>query len=64
MKKDLLFVGIAAIAILFASCKKEYTCVCTVEVFGVSSTAEAKAEFTSKKKAEDWCEVSSYCKLK
>jgi len=64
MKKGLLFIlGVAFIASMgFTSCKKDYTCTCTVEFFGVSSSASTVIHDT-KKNAKDACEVSSYCKI-
>ncbi len=68
MKK--VYVMLAVCAMALASCKKDYTCVCTipgvpgVDVDGdgvldtpaiAESTVEATGKFT-KKDAEEWCE--------
>jgi len=51
--KKVFFISAIALASL-TSCKKDYTCVCSTNVFGtaVSVTTEAKS---SKKGAEEWC---------
>lgn len=56
MKK--LVLAIAAIGfITMTSCKKEYTCACTVTVAGTSTTTEAKSGTKlSKADAKTWCE--------
>lgn len=64
---------VAACAIALCSCKKSYTCECTIPavvVDGVTispeSTVEATGKFT-KKDAEEWCEgqgSAEFCKLK
>lgn len=59
MKKFILpalFMG--AIAFGSTSCKKDYTCECTISGGGVSGTASATQNM-SKKDAEAWCEESS-----
>lgn len=71
MKK--VYVMVAACAIALCSCKKNYTCECTIPavvVDGVTispeSTVEATGKFT-KKDAEEWCEgqgSAEFCKLK
>lgn len=69
MKK--VFVAIVFIAAL-SSCKKDYTCVCTIPaivVDGVTITPESSVEVTAeftKKDAEEWCEGqgTDICKLK
>jgi hypothetical protein len=51
--KKVLFIS-AIVSSLLVSCKKDYTCVCTINVLGttVSVTTEAKS---SKKGATAWC---------
>jgi hypothetical protein len=68
MKKLVL---IAAVAGLMASCKKEYTCECTVTGGGITTTSSTTATM-KKKDAETWCEgnkgsapgMTYECKLK
>ena len=78
MKKVYMMLAVCAIAL--ASCKKDYTCVCTipgipgvdVDGDGVLDTPEVAAydvEVTgnfTKKDAEEWCEAegADICKLK
>lgn len=68
MKKALtLFAGVAVVAMLFSSCKKDYTCTCTAS--GLSTTATFVK--VSKKDATDACDqlnttwalTSGSCKL-
>ncbi len=70
MKK--VYVMLALCSVALASCKKEYTCVCTIPAVVVNGTTiseefstEIKGEFT-KKDAEEWCEGqgTDICKLK
>jgi len=73
MKK---FATIAIIAlagsIFLPSCKKEYTCVCTMSGGGVNMTAEAKTGKMSKKDAKAECDkgdvsvagVTTDCEIK
>ena len=61
--KKLLFVAAVAVVAL-SSCKKDYTCECTVEVFGVSSSSSVDYEGLSKSEADDLeatCTSSSFC---
>jgi hypothetical protein len=51
MKKLVL---VAAVAGLMASCKKEYTCECTMTGNGVTTTTSVTAEM-KKKDADSWC---------
>ena len=54
MKKALtLFAGVALVAMLFTSCKKDYTCTCTIS--GVSTPATYTK--VSKKTATDACDA-------
>ncbi|MDR0801749.1 hypothetical protein [Fluviicola sp.] len=67
MKKFILVAAVATFAL--ASCKKEWTCECTVSIPGSStSTTSAKSSKMSKKDAKDWCDKgnTSYtsCKIK
>lgn len=45
MKKSTLILGAAIVALSFTSCKKEYTCECTVNgtVFGSTTITETKS---------------------
>jgi len=54
--KKITLLAVAALAISFASCKKDYKCVCTTSSGSttVESTSTAK---TSKKSATAWCEA-------
>jgi hypothetical protein len=51
--KKIFFIS-AVLVLSLASCKKDYTCVCTGNILGttVSVTTEAKS---TKKGADDWC---------
>ena len=51
--KKILFIS-AILSLSLASCKKDYTCVCSADFMGtpVTVTSEAKS---SKKGAEEWC---------
>lgn len=69
--KKLALLAVVAFAFGATSCKKEYTCECTVTVGGVSTTSSTTSGKLSKSDAETWCEgstttgSSSYtCKLK
>ncbi|MFA6057666.1 MAG: hypothetical protein WC756_05680 [Taibaiella sp.] len=72
MKKIVTIVAVALFgALVLPSCKKDYTCVCTSTVNGVSTSVEAKTGKMSKKDAEAACEqtvsaggVTMECKLK
>lgn len=72
MKKIVTIVAVALFgALVLPSCKKDYTCVCTSTVNGVSTSVEAKTGKMSKKDAKAACEqtvnaggVSMECKLK
>ncbi len=57
MKKVLtLIAGVAFVAVLFTSCKKNYTCTCTIT--GGTSVSSDYGK-TSKKAATDACDASS-----
>lgn len=55
--KKITLLAVAALAISFASCKKDYKCVCTSTSGSVTveNTITAK---TSKKSATAWCEAA------
>ena len=55
--KKLLILAVIAGSFTMTSCKKEYTCVCTIN----GSSTEVKSGV---KDAKTWCETSTYCKLK
>lgn len=56
MKKALtLFAGVAVVAMLFSSCKKDYTCSCTI----AGITTKATIANASKKDATDACDASN-----
>ncbi len=54
MKKLTMFAAVAVLALSFASCKKDYTCECSVTVGGVTATGSTVIKDT-KKKAKDAC---------
>ncbi|HMN32336.1 MAG TPA: hypothetical protein PKA54_03110 [Chitinophagaceae bacterium] len=59
--KKIIILAIAFGAFTLTSCKKNWTCVCTVN----GQTSETKSGVKlSKKSAKAWCETSGYCKLK
>jgi len=54
MKKALsLVAGVALVAVLFTSCKKDYTCSCTI----LGSTTKSTIADASKKDATDACDA-------
>jgi hypothetical protein len=53
--KKITLLAVAALAMTFASCKKDYTCECTSTTAGISATASTTINET-KKKATDACE--------
>jgi len=59
MKKFIPMTAVAVIALMFTSCKKEYTCTCTSNVGGTTTTASGKTEKMSKKDAKAKCEAGS-----
>ena len=62
MKKTLVILGIVAFMGGMTSCKKDYTCTCTVsDNTGVTAatTATRTIENSSKKDAKDACEAGS-----
>lgn len=60
MKKILITLSIVSIAFVFGSCKKEYTCACTVSMdgFGITGNTSTTIKDT-KKNAKDRCEAGS-----
>ena len=58
-------VSLVAVAVFaLSSCTKDYTCTCTVEVLGVSSSSSVDYEGLCKSEAEDvedLCTISSDC---
>lgn len=56
MKKVLLVAAVAGLSMV--SCKKDYTCECTVTTAGVSATASSTINDT-KKNATDACEAGN-----
>ncbi|MBL0317180.1 MAG: hypothetical protein IPP69_16000 [Flavobacteriales bacterium] len=59
MKKALLFFAGVAIVASLSSCKKSYTCKCTVSGGGVSITTESAEFKATKKDAEDSCSATA-----
>lgn len=59
MKKLFPVVAVALIATMFTSCKKEYTCTCTVTVGGMSTSSSASLGKLTKKDAEAACTARS-----
>ena len=56
MKKLALSIAaLAFIATSMTSCKKDYTCTCTIDFLGVKTTVSETAKMT-KKDAKAWCE--------
>ena len=55
MKKVLLAVAVVA---FFASCKKDYTCECTVDLLGVKTTSSTTLNAT-KSDAKEACEAGN-----
>ena len=52
MKKTLFISAVALLSL--SSCKKDYTCECTIPFFGAGTTINVEAK-SSKKGAEEWC---------
>jgi len=60
MKKLIPFVAIAALAMMFTSCKKDYTCSCTTTFTGSSPVnSSMKTGKLSKKDAKAMCEKNN-----
>jgi hypothetical protein len=56
--KKITLLAAAFVAITFASCKKDRTCVCTDNSGGVAYVATTVVKST-KKSAEEWCAASN-----
>jgi len=52
MKKMIPVAAMAVFALMFTSCKKDYTCSCTVTVTGQSTTTPVSATFTKTTKSD------------
>lgn len=61
MKNLLLFIFVA---ILWSSCKKEWTCTCTYKyelgTYSTTSTKTYVSEKMSRKNADEWCDQYSH----
>jgi len=54
-----LFIGLGVLAMIGAtSCKKDYTCECTVTGNGTTASSSATSKMT-KKDAQEWCDETS-----
>jgi hypothetical protein len=51
--KKLVYIA-AILSISLVSCKKDYTCVCSTSVFGITVSVNTEAK-SSKKGATEWC---------
>ncbi|MGN6478344.1 MAG: hypothetical protein ACTHKV_14065 [Flavipsychrobacter sp.] len=56
MKKIAPLAAALLLTFAFTSCKKDYTCTCTVSAGGITSTATPATIHDTKKKAKDACE--------
>lgn len=56
--KKITLLAVAFVAVSFASCKKDRTCVCTDNTGGTAYVATTVVKST-KKSAEEWCAASS-----
>lgn len=56
MKKLFPVAAVAVLAMMFTSCKKDYTCTCTSTVAGTTTTVSGKTGKMSKKDAKAACE--------
>jgi hypothetical protein len=66
--KKVLLVAVAGLFVL-ASCKKDYTCECTVTLLGTSQTVSTEYKDVKKKDATETCDKSdvagmSECSIK
>jgi len=59
MKKLIPITAVAVLALMFTSCKKEYTCTCSTTINGVTTSASGKTSKMSKKDAKAACEKES-----
>lgn len=55
--KKITLLAVAALAISFASCKKDYKCVCTSTTSGITIETTTTAKST-KKSATAWCDAA------
>lgn len=55
MKKLIITAAILGVATLFTSCKKDYTCECTMDAGGASTSLTYEMKDVSKKDAKDAC---------
>ncbi len=59
MKKMPPIAAVAALAMMFASCKKDYTCTCTITTPGATAETIALPVLkTTKSKAKDVCNAA------
>ena len=58
MKKLTILAGVFFVFAL-ASCKKDYTCTCTTDTAGVTSTATTTIENSTQSDAEEACEAGN-----
>lgn len=58
MKKLIPVAALAVFAMMFTSCKKDYTCTCTWTFAGTSQTVTGSLGKTTKSKAQDACNTS------
>ncbi len=60
MKNLIPVAAVVVLAMMFTSCKKEYTCTCTTSMTGVpSTTVSGKTDKMSKKDAKSKCEAGN-----
>ena len=58
MKKTIMILAASAFVLGMTSCKKDYTCTCTVDTAGITATASTTINDT-KKNAEEACEAGN-----
>jgi len=58
MKKAIAILSIVAFAASFTACKKDYTCKCTYDLSGTSTTISYEYTKVKKADAEEACELS------
>ncbi|RMG83557.1 MAG: hypothetical protein D6707_00845 [Bacteroidetes bacterium] len=59
MKKVLSIAAVAALAVSFTACKKNYTCECTTYEDGVPMATTPNTIRDTKKKAQEQCEAQN-----
>ena len=64
MKKVLSIVAVAALAVSFTACKKDYTCTYEYELLGVTYTATAECTKCSKKDVQELEDSGYTCTAK